>query len=281
MDFTYNYPYTGFGETARFQTQWSENRKKLNGSYTYPMVFNEAVPMCSHIKVDIEIENTGSVNIFGRVWDFMVNRKNYGWSEILSFTMPDDGIYTIDCDIPNYTITEFAIVPSTNPGTSASWSSWFYVDELTITETMELQELETGKFQYGVFVNKSGVSKQINEVYVNISGSLVPATGILVNVNDELVPIQNVYSYHYVTEKESMALFAFTPETDGKYKIQVKRVSGDHELRFYSSDFEELYDGFFYDRSFGLTAGTLYYITLTHYYSAEASESYLQIYREE
>ena len=53
---------------------WSENRKKLNGSYTYPMVFNEAVPMCSHIKVDIEIENSGSVNIFGRTWDFMVNR---------------------------------------------------------------------------------------------------------------------------------------------------------------------------------------------------------------
>ena len=186
-----------------------------------------------------------------------------------------------DCDIPNYTITEFAIVPSTNPGTSASWSSWFYVDELTITETTELQELETGKFQYGIFVNKSGVSKQINEVYVNISGSLVPATGILVNVNDELVPIQNVYSYHYVTEKESMALIAFTPETTGTYKIQVKRVSGDHELRLYSSDFQELYDGFFYDRSFELTAGTLYYITLTHYYSAEASESYLQIYREE
>ena len=88
-------------------------------------------------------------------------------------------------------------------------------------------------------------------------------------------------SYQYITQKESMALFSFTPEIDGKYKIQVKRLSGDHEIRLYSSDFSQLHDGYFYDRSFELTAGTLYYITLTHYYAADISDSYLQIYKEE
>ena len=78
-----------------------------------------------------------------------------------------------------------------------------------------------------------------------------------------------------------MLIFALTPETSGKYKMQVKRLSGDHEIRLYSSDFQVLYDGYFYDSSFELTAGTLYYITLTHYYAADISDSYLQIYKEE
>ena len=43
VNFTYDYPYAGYGEDGRFQAQWSESRKTLNGCYTYPMVFNTAV----------------------------------------------------------------------------------------------------------------------------------------------------------------------------------------------------------------------------------------------
>jgi len=197
------------------------------------------------------------------------------------FNLPSDGIYTLDCDIAGYTITKFAFVPSSDPGSNRTWESWFGVEELVITESVEITELQTNAFQYGLFVNQSGVTQQINQTFVNINGTLVPATGIYANINDELVPVQTVYSYHYTTVKESMTLFSFTPEMDGKYKIQVKRLSGDHEIRLYSSDFQELSDGYFYDRSFELTAGTLYYITLTHYYAADISDSYLQIYKEE
>lgn len=71
VNFTYDYPYAGYGEDGRFQAQWSESRKTLNGCYTYPMVFNTVVPSCKHIKMQIEIENTGSGTVLGRSWDFL------------------------------------------------------------------------------------------------------------------------------------------------------------------------------------------------------------------
>ena len=40
INFKYNYPYCGYGETGMYQAQWDESRTKLNGSYTYPMSFN-------------------------------------------------------------------------------------------------------------------------------------------------------------------------------------------------------------------------------------------------
>ena len=43
------------------------------------MVFNTAVPSCKHIKMQIEIENTGSGTVLGRSWDFFVYRQSYGW----------------------------------------------------------------------------------------------------------------------------------------------------------------------------------------------------------
>ena len=66
VNFTYDYPYAGYGEDGRFQAQWSESRKTLNGCYTYPMVFNTTVPGCKHIKMNVEIENTGSGTVHGR-----------------------------------------------------------------------------------------------------------------------------------------------------------------------------------------------------------------------
>ena len=281
VNFKYSYPYAGYGEDGKYQTQWADSRVKINNCNVYPMEFNTKIQNCNHMKIYIEITNTGSGNVCGINWDFFVYRQNYGWYEVKTFKMPSDGIYTLECDIAGYTITKFVIVPSSDPGSNRTWESWFRVDELVITESMEMTELQTNVFQYGLFVNQGGVVPQINEVFANINGILVPATGIYSNMDDVLVPIQTVSSYQYITQKESMALFSFTPEIDGKYKIQVKRLSGDHEIRLYSSDFQELYDGFFYDQSFELTAGTLYYITLTHYYAADISDSYLQIYKEE
>ena len=281
INFKYNYPYCGCGEICKYQTQWEESRTKINGSYTYPMVFNNTVPKCSHIKVSIEIDNTGSGTIYGLKWDFMVHRKNYGWIDVESFTMPDDGIYTIDCDIDNYNITKFAVVPASNPGSSRTWDSWFYVEELEITENIEIQELTTGSFQYGLFVNNSDLKQQVNEVYVNIDGVLKPVTDILVNIDDKLIPIQPVNSAYIKTTEEEMLIYSFIPETDGKYRITQKNISGDHEIRLYDSEFSPLYDGYFYSESFELTQGSLLYITVTHYYEEETGESYLQVYREE
>ncbi len=68
INFKYDYPYVGYGEKGRFQYQWSESRVTLNKCYTYPLLFNTAVPGCLHITMDIEIENTGSGTVLGRSW---------------------------------------------------------------------------------------------------------------------------------------------------------------------------------------------------------------------
>ena len=60
VSFRYDYPYCNGGKDARFGTYWAESSTTLNGCTTYAMVFNNTVPGCRHIKVEIEIENTGS-----------------------------------------------------------------------------------------------------------------------------------------------------------------------------------------------------------------------------
>ena len=280
VNFTYDYPYAGYGEDGRFQNKWSESRVTLNGCYTYPMVFNTAVTQCKHIKMNVEIENTGFGTVLGRSWDFFVYRQSYGWYEVCSFTLPDDGKYTIDTDISNYTITQIACVPSSNPGSSRTWNTWYGIEQLTITETVTVNELTTGTFQYGVFANYYGLEQKLTEVYVNIDGTLKQATDVLVNIDGSLVSLPKVNSAYLKTESDSMTLYGFTPSVSGAYKITQKKISGDHEIRLYGSDFTPLYDGYFYDRSFDLAAGTLYYITVTHYRGADTSESYLQIYKE-
>ncbi len=82
INFKYDYPYIGYGEKGRFQYQWSESRTTLNRCYTYPLLFNTAVPGCLHITMDIEIENTGSGTVLGRSWDFYIYRQSYGWYEV-------------------------------------------------------------------------------------------------------------------------------------------------------------------------------------------------------
>lgn len=281
VSFRYDYPYCVQNEKARFGARWAESSTTLNGCTTYPMVFNNTVPGCRHMKVNIEIENTGSGTVLGRSWDFMIRKSSGGWSDLKTFTMPSDGIYTVDCDVSGYNITQIACVPSSNPGSSRTWNSWFSIEQLTITESVPLEELSTGTFLYGFFPNRAGVSQKVSEVFVNVGGVLQPVTDVLVNIGGTLTSVPPVHSAYLKTTSEKMTLYGFTPSDSGTYKICQKKLSGDHEIRLYSEDFEELSDGFFYNKSISLAAGTLYYITVTHYYNeTEESESYLQIYKE-
>lgn len=281
INFKYDYPYIGYGEKGRFQYQWSESRTTLNRCYTYPLLFNTAVPGCSHITMDIEIENTGSGTVLGRSWDFYIYRQNYGWYEVCSFTLPDDGKYTIDTDISNYNITQIACVPSSNPGSSRTWSTWYEITKLTLTESLTLSEPDNDKYFYGVFPNHYGIEKQPSEVFVNIDGTLKKATAVYANIEGSLVSVPTLLSSEIKTDSETMKLYKFTSTTDGNYTIKVNRESGDHELRLYGSDFKPMTDSYFYSQSFALTAGSVLYISVAHYYSADASESTLQIFKEE
>ena len=282
IDFTYNYPYCGYGDTGRYKNHWSETRTTLNGNYTYPMLFNSTVPKVSHLVIDLEVTNTGSGTVLGISWDFKVYRSSGGWTNVKTFTLPSDGIYTLECDVPNYNITQFAFIPSSRQSSSRTWDVWYNVEEMRITETITLNELQTGTFQYGLFTNRSGIKKDLTEVYANIDGTLIQATDILVNIDGDLVPLSPVYSAHLVTESETMVLYRFEPPESGTYKIQNKRLSGDHEIRLYDSSFTQMHDGYFYTRSFDLVQGSVYYITMTHYYySSDTGESNLQVYKED
>lgn len=281
INFKYNYPYCGYGEKGRFQYQWSESRKTLNGSYTYPLLFNTTVPSCSHIKMDIEIENTGSGTIMGRSWDFMVCKSNGSWVDIKTFTLPSDGKYTIDCDIPSYNISQIACVPTSNPGSSREWTSWYDIQEMTITENITLSELNNDKYFYGVFPNYYGLSKTPVEIYANIDGTLKKAAGINVNVDGVLVSLPKMLTAELKTSSETMAIYKFTALENASYTIKTVRTSGDHEIRLYDSNFTPMTNSYFYSQSFAFTAGSVFYITLTHYYNADASESTLQIYKED
>ena len=160
INFKYDYPYIGYGEKGRFRYQWSESRTTLNRCYTYPLVFNTAVPGMAHLTMEIEIENTGSGTVLGRSWNLYIYRQNYGWYEVCSFTLSEDGKYTIDTDIGNYTVTQIACVPSSNPGSSRTWSTWYGITKLTLTENITLSEFDTDKYFYGVFPNNYGIEKQ-------------------------------------------------------------------------------------------------------------------------
>lgn len=284
INFTYDYPYTYYNEeNGRFTWHLSTGRATLNGCYTYPIQFNSTVPKCSHITIELEVTNTGSVTVLGRDWDLYTYNEVNGWRKATKFTMPSDGKCSVDCVFQTATnISRLACVPSSDPGSRAQWSLSCSINRMTITEALTIQELDTGVFHYGVFLYDFGVKTDVAEVFVNMGGTLTKASDIFVNIDDELRAVSSVYSAYLKTETESISLYRFIPQKSGTYRIQNKLLSGDHEIRLYDSNFDMLDDNYFYSQSFPLEEGSVYYITMTHYYAnTDTGESYLQIYKED
>ena len=278
ISFNYKYPYFYYGEKPKYGIKWSANQTTLNGCYTYPMEINNAVN-CKHIKFDIEVVDTGYGTVTNRSWDFMVYRQSYGWIDIGVFTLPASGEYTVDFDV-NYVITKLAVVPSSNPGSSRTWTTAIMPVDIIVTESVTTVDLQTNEFTYGVFPNYYGVSQNVVEVFVNVDGVLKKATNILANVDDTLLQIPKVYSGYFKTTAEQMRVFEFTPTVTAPHTIKQKSISGDHEIRLYDSSFNMVDESYFYNKTFTLTGGSLYYIAVTHYYNnTNTGESYLQIYK--
>jgi len=278
INFKYKYPYAGYS-SSKYGWEWAESRITLNGNYTYPAVFNTQIPKCSHFSFTINVENTGSGTVLGIPWEVYIYTTS--WVCVETFTMPTTGEYTFDGDISNLNIKKFLMVPSSRQSSGRTWTQSYHVENCTITEVLEENALETGMFQYGIFANYYGLTQRLNEIFVNVNGTLSRPTKILVNIDDTLTEIQNVNSAYLNTTSESTKLYSFTPTSSGTYKIQQLKISGDHEIRIYDSNFNQLYDGYFYEKSFELTQGSLYYITVMHYCGeTDVSESYLQIYKE-
>ena len=282
VNFVYNYPYCGGGEEPRFGCSWQDSSVRLNGCNVHPKVFNQMVPGCRFIQLEMGITNSSGASVTNRNWDLYILQSTGTWRKVTTFFLPESGEYILDCDIDNRSFTKFAVVPSSNPSSYTEWSIWCVVTKLTITEKLEVYTLSTGTYFAGVMVSRSGVGHEITEVFVNHNGALTRATDVLINVNGTLKSVVPVYSSGVCSSTDLPCLFSFTPAVSGTYRITNKRYTGDHEIRFYNADFSPVGgEEYFYDESFELTAGTLYYITLTHFcYEDEQSESDLQIYKE-
>lgn len=281
VNITYDYPHGGFEGNGRFSHVWASSQITLNGNYTHAMVFNTVVPKCSHIEVYVFAENV-SGNVLGISWDFYVFKANYGWMVAKQFTMSTDGWCTIECDLANINITQFAFVPSISQPSGYQWNTYYSVWEMTVTETLTVNDVSTSTFQYGVFANYYGVDKQLNEVFANVGGTLKRATNILVNIENRLVPITPVYSAYLKTENDIPIVYKFVPDSSGTYKIKNSDVVGRQIIMLFDSGLNSLSEYPFYYNSFALTGGNVYYIAKIHMYSDSytASESYLQIYKE-
>ena len=282
IDFTYEYPYSGFDDVGRFTHYWSETTKTFNGCFTYPILFHQTVPKVQKMTVYIEISDVDGSKILGKSWDFYVWKGNNSWVEMMTFELPENGITTFECDMKGYDVKGFACVPSSRPSIYTTWGVFHDVEKIVLTENVEVKETETGKFQYGVFANRYGLKQQLNEVFVNYYGELVPVTDVLVRRN-ELESIPAVTHGHILTESECITLFEFTPEITSKYMIQLKNILGGYHLQLYDGSFNRIdKNNYFTKQSFDLTAGTLYYIAAFHQYyrMSEQCESYIQIYKE-
>ena len=279
ISFTYDYPYPYYNEKCRYGIKYASSSTSLNGCNIYTVIFNNTVPRCSYFKISGTITNTGSGTVLGLNWDFFVYRQSYGWVNLKTFVMPADGIFEVESAVGSYNITNFAVAPSSNPGSSRAWGSSYSVKKLTINESITTTDFVTTDFISGFFLNDYGVEQKPNEVFVNIGETLTRVRKALVNLEGTLSELPMAYSSYFKTTSETMRLYEYIPKETGTYRIKVNRAKGDHEARIYSSAFVQLNDGYTYDETLELTANTTYYITLTHYYSAEESESNLLVYK--
>ena len=232
------------------------------------------------MQIEIEIGDKSGTSVLNRNWCLYVRLASGTWKKVTTFLLPETGEYTLDADIPNYDITMFTFVPETRLS-YASWSSWFSVAELTVTETLEVNSLTEGKYFYGIYPSMGGIKEEPVQVYFNNGGTLVQAKGVYVNVNGTLKAVSGVSSGHFSSDTDKPILCKFVPDETGTYRVFTKCVSGDHEIRLYNADFSPVRQSYFYDRSFELTQGTTYYATLTHFcYESEPSESELLILKE-
>lgn len=285
INFQYIYPYNLWDEASRYYVYYDENRTTLSGNYTYPLSFMKNYPYIVRARIVIRADNSSGTNILNRNWYFYVYTGS--WRNIATFTMPESGTngdgklygeYTWEGNI-GYTVQKIAAVPTSTLSTSTEWFLGVTIEEMTVRETVTTTDLTTNNY-FTAFPNYAGVAKRPTRIYANVGGTLTAATKVLTNIGGTLVEMPTVYSGEYTTTvPESFRLYEFTPTATGTYRILVSRKSGDHEARLYNSSFADLNNGtYFYDGSFSLTGGSVYYIMLTHYYTnTETADSVIFI----
>jgi len=274
VNFQYKYPYGVWSANSRFRVDYDTSQTYLSGNYTYPLSFQTNYPYVVKMKVTLYAENNVGTSILNRSW-YLYLYNGSSWYTILTFTMPQTGTtpqgkaygeYVWEGNVGYSGVRKFAAVPTAQMSTGTTWTNGITIEEMTIQESVTTVDLTTNNY-FTVFPNYGGVAQRPTQIYANIGGTLTVAKNVYANIGGALTELPPAYNGAYTTTvPDNYRVYEFTPPSTGTYKIQVERKSGDHEARLYNSAFTDMNGGnYFYDGSFALTGGSLYYIMLTHY----------------
>ena len=288
INFQYKYPYSVWSENSRFRMAYDTSQTYLSGNYTYPMTFQTTYPYVVRMKITFYAENGAGTSILNRNWYFYLYNGS-SWYTVVSFTMPQTGTnsstgkaygeYTWEGNVGYSGVRKFAAVPTSQMSSGTSWTNGITIEEMTVQESVTTVDFVTTDY-FTAFPNYGGVTQRPTQVYANIGGTITAAKKVLANIGGTLVELPPVYNGAYTsTVPDSFRLYEFTPPSTGTYRILVSKNSGDHEARLCNSSFVDQNGGsYFYDSSFALTGGSVYYIMLTHYvYNTDTSDSVIFI----
>ena len=278
INFQHNYPYSVWSSASRFQMDWSPTQISLNGfSNMNFLETRRTTPFVVSATINVGCMPTSGTNATNRswrlywfngsVWNFHAFTMPWAdWNTWANFT----GTWTF-----NSNITRIAACPASS-ASSHWWQSSFGIDVLRVQENLNTVTFASNEYFSGLLTDRSGVIQRPHQIHANVDGVLHRATQVHINVDGVLRALPPAYNASWVTTApDSMRVYEFTPPTTGTYRIEVVRNSGDHEVRMFNSSFGRIHPNgtsgntdtsYFYSGDFSLTAGTLYYISLIHYY---------------
>lgn len=282
---THYYPWLYYDEDNdyKYGYQWSTGTVTLSGNYTHYQIFNNALPSCSEIKLDIEAASAYT-GIFNRTWYVWVYAN--GWYQIGSFTMPayeetgdtsEPYSASYSGTFPLSTIRNVKYVtagPSSRMSSSNSWSMRLSVDGAKITEAITEATLSDSEYFCGLCTKRSSsLYTDPAKVQVNIGGNLVTATDISVNIGGSLVSLPKMKQYVFLpSAKEEAVIISFTPNRSGTYKFKASdKYAGSTNdgygyYKVHDSNMNELMTYYTTGTTtLSLTAGTEYKIILIDY----------------
>ena len=278
INFQFDYPYNVWAAESRYFGEWYSSQISLNGFNVTPFDFKKSpAPYIVDADITMYMTPTSGTNASGRSWRlyYLVGGSwSYATFNMPSVAMNTEIAYTWTGAIGG-TVTRFAACPASS-AYSHYWTLGFGFDRLKVRENINTVDLVTTDY-FTAFPNYGGVTQRPTQVYADVGGVLTPAKKVYANIGETLIELPPAYSGAYVsTVPDSFRVYEFTPPTTGTYKIMVERKSGDHEARLYNSSFVDQNGGnYFYDASFSLTGGSVYFIMLTHYYYNTATSDSL------
>ena len=300
---TFDYPCIPYDEAHKNGYKYGfdsdASSQYLNGNYTYPMCFKNALPLVSKFKIWSKVWSAYTY-VLTTSWDFYVYDATNGWYEAKSsFVFPT----YYETENPNYpyaadmeievefttprNILKWCVIPSARLSSGYTWTNSYGMRRATIT--MDVPEVQFSDSDYfcGLQYKKyTSLYDEPKEVKVNIDGNLVTATEVMVNMGGELVALPKMQICNFVaTEKEQVKKFTFTAKRNGKHTIDgYDQYAGSQNdgyayFKLCDSEMNEIATYYTTCSSFDLEAGKEYNLIVIDWaYYADLAQRVIKIY---